>query len=242
MKQYNTGTNFRYLDELPSIALSEDQKNQLTQFSTFVLKWNQQLNLTAITDPKEFWIKHIYDSLTCLPLICAGNDLSVIDIGTGAGFPGIPIKIAYPEIRLTLVESIKKKADFCRRAVEELGLLGVQVLAQRAETIGQADQHRARYDWAVARAVAPLTVLVEYLLPLVPIGGCALAQKGGNAGEEISRARHAIQTLGGAIDQVHDLELPEDAGSRTLITIKKMRATPAKYPRRAGTPKKNPLV
>jgi 16S rRNA (guanine527-N7)-methyltransferase len=232
---------FGIFSGLKPFVLSDAQKEQLEQFNALVLEWNQKLNLTAITDPKEFWIKHIYDSLTCLQVIFAFGRSSVIDIGTGAGFPGIPLKIAYPEMCLTLAESVKKKADFCQLAVDSLGLQDVRVAAERAETLGQDAAFREKYDWAIARAVAPLAVLVEYLLPLVHTGGHVLAQKGGNAEAEINDAQRAIRLLGGEVSRVIPIELPEGMGSRTLITIKKIRPTPAAYPRRAGTPKKNPL-
>jgi len=230
------------LDDLKPLSPSAEQKEMLAQFSRLVLDWNDKLNLTSITDPQQFWVKHIYDSLTCLPLVFALGPVSVIDIGTGAGFPGIPLRIAYPEMQLTLVESIQKKADFCRLAVEELGLSGVEVVAERAETIGQDARFRERYDWAIARAVAPLPVLLEYLLPLVHLGGHVLAQKGGNAGQEISTARSAIYILGGEKAEAQAIELPLGIGSRTLITVKKVKPTPAQFPRRAGTPKKKPLL
>ena len=234
-------TYFPLLDDFKPFALTEGQKDQLSQVSALVLEWNQKLNLTSIIDPEQFWIKHIYDSLTCLPLVFAFGASSVIDIGTGAGFPGIPLKIAYPEMHLTLAESVKKKTDFCRLAVDTLELSNVTVIAERAEILGQHPSHREQYDWAIARAVAPLNVLAEYLLPLVNIGGHALAQKSGSVGEEISKANNAIQRLGGKIDNVIAAELPQDFGSRTLVTIKKIKPTVAEYPRRPGIPKKTPL-
>jgi len=232
---------YSLLDDLKPLTPGEEQMDMLAQFSALVLEWNQKLSLTSITDPEGFWIKHIYDSLTCLPIIFAFGSSSVIDIGTGAGFPGIPLKIAYPEICLTLAESVKKKANFCQVAADALKLTDVKVTAERAETLGQDPAYRERYDWAIARAVAPLNVLAEYLLPLVHIGGHALAQKGGNAGEEINKARNAIKRLGGEIKKVTPIELPLGYGSRTLITIKKVKATAPTYPRRPGTPKKSPL-
>jgi len=234
-------TYYALLDQFKPFALTTSQKDKLAQFSELVLEWNQKLNLTAITDPQEFWIKHIYDSLTCLPPLFAFGSSSVIDIGTGAGFPGIPLKIAYPEMCLTVVESVKKKANFCQLAVNQLGLSNVSVVASRAETLGQDPAYRERYDWAIARAVAPLSVLVEYLLPLVHVGGHVLAQKSSNAGQEISKAKTAISMLGGKIDQTVPVELPHRLGSRTLITLRKIKPSPSQYPRREGVPKKNPI-
>ena len=232
---------YALFDNMKPFALTEGQKDQLSRFSALVLEWNQKLNLTAITDPKAFWIKHIVDSLTCLPHVFAFGASSVIDIGSGAGFPGIPLKIAYPEMHLTLAESVNKKADFCQLAVDTLGLANVTVVAERAEVLGQNPLYREQYDWAIARAVAPLNVLAEYLLPCVHPSGYMLAQKGGQAGEEISVAKTAIRLLGGELKDMVRVELPENFGSRTLITIKKIKPTPAEYPRRPGVPKKNPL-
>jgi 16S rRNA (guanine527-N7)-methyltransferase len=224
------------------ITLSNEQIEMFTLFEYLLLKWNEKYNLTAITDPDEIRIKHFYDSLTCLSIIPRNKTISLVDIGTGAGFPGIPLKIVNPLIQLTLAESIAKKAGFCQIVLDELGLEKVQVVTSRAETIGQEASHRERYDWAVARAVAPLPVLVEYLLPLVRIGGNVLAQKGIELDAEIDQARKAIHTLGGIIECVIPISLPNNMGHRTLIQIIKTRPTPASYPRRPGTPKKNPLI
>ena len=224
------------------IALSNEQIEMFTLFEALLLKWNKKYNLTAITDHDEIRIKHFYDSLTCLSIIPANKAISLIDIGTGAGFPGIPLIIINPLIQLTLAESIAKKADFCHIVIDELGLKKVRVVTSRAETIGQEAAHRERYDWAVARAVAPLPVLVEYLLPLVQIGGNVLAQKGIDLDTEIDQARKATHTLGGEIKSVVPISLPNNMGQRTLIQIIKIKSTPASYPRRPGTPKKNPLI
>jgi 16S rRNA (guanine527-N7)-methyltransferase len=170
------------------------------------------------------------------------TELTLIDIGTGAGFPGIPLRIVNPSFKLTLCESIGKKADFCRLAVEELCLTNTQVITNRAEIIGQDGNFRGQYDWAVARAVAPLSVLAEYLLPLIQIGGNMLAQKGIVLDEEIDQAGSAIKILGGKLDKVISITLPRGMGERTLICISKIKSTPAKYPRRPGIPKKSPLV
>ena len=167
--------------------------------------------------------------------------MRVVDIGTGAGFPGIPLKIAAPDIRLTLVESIRKKADFCRYLAGELQLREVTILNARAEDIGQDPAHREQYHWAVARAVADLCVLAEYLLPLVKIGGYALAQKGENGPAEAHAAADALRLLGGEVEKIVPIELPGIAEARYLIVMRKIAATPPQYPRRAGMPSKKPL-
>lgn len=223
------------------IVLTPTQVNMLSAYEAILLKWNTKFNLTSITEHETILVKHFFDSLTCLSLIPTQGEFSLIDVGTGAGFPGIPLKIINPSIKLTLSESVGKKANFCRIAVEELRLTNVQVITSRAETIGQDKKFRERFDWAVARAVAPLSVLVEYLLPLVRIGGSMLAQKGSDTDIEIEQAENAIRTLGGKLDSVIPITLPSSMGRRTLISIRKITPTPVKYPRRPGAPKKNPL-
>ena len=229
------------VDEALGIALTPTQVNMFAAYEAILLEWNTKFNLTAITEHETICVKHFFDSLTCLRVIPEQGKSSLIDVGTGAGFPGIPLKIINPSIKLTLSESVGKKADFCRIAIEELRLTNAQVITGRAETIGQDKNFRERYDWAVARAVAPLPVLAEYLLPLVHIGGSMLAQKGSNVAMEIDQAENAIRTLGGKLDSVIPITLPNGMGERTLIRIQKITPTPAKFPRRPGTPKKNPL-
>ena len=223
------------------ISLTPTQVNMFTIYETLLLEWNTKFNLTTITDHNDICVKHFLDSLTCLRFVPEQGSFSLIDIGTGAGFPGIPLVIINPSIKLTLVESVGKKADFCRIAVKKLGLTQNQVITSRAETIGQDQKFRESYDWAVARAVAPLPVLAEYLLPLVHIGGSMLAQKGGDVDIEISQSENAIKILGGKLDSVIPISLPNGMGKRTLIKIRKITLTPSRYPRRPGTPKKNPL-
>ncbi len=232
---------YDHIEKNLSISITDNQQTKLVAYEVLLREWNEKLNLTAITDRKEFWYKHIYDSLTCLKMILSFGAISLIDIGTGAGFPGIPLKIVYPEICLTLAESVRKKASFCQTAVNTLNLSNVTVIAERAETIGQDKKFRERYDWSVARAVAPLQVLAEYLLPLVHIGGSMLAQKGSNVDMEIGQADNAIRILGGKLDSVIPITLPNGMGEHTLVRIQKISPTPIKYPRRPGTPKKSPL-
>ena len=223
------------------IALTPTQVNMFAAYEAILLEWNTKFNLTAITEHDTICVKHLFDSLTCLLVIPTQEEFSLIDVGTGAGFPGIPLKIINPSIKLTLSESVSKKADFCRIAIEELRLTNSQVITGRAETIGQDKKLRERYNWAVARAVAPLLILVEYLLPLVRIGGSVLAQKGSDVDIEIDQANNAIRILGGKLDSVIPITLPDGMGERTLIHIRKIAPTPEKYPRRPGAPKKSPL-
>jgi 16S rRNA (guanine527-N7)-methyltransferase len=223
------------------ISISNDQLNKFLLFEAILIKWNSQYNLTSITDHKDIIIKHFYDSLTCFKYVPLNNKITLIDVGTGAGFPGIPLAIMNPEIQLTLVESVGKKADFCQIALQELEINNSRVLASRAETVGREPTHREQYDWAVARAVAPLSTLAEYLIPLVRIGGSVLAQKGVALQKEIRESKKAIFTLGGKIKETFPIALPEEMGNRTLILVKKNKNTPSQYPRRPGTPKKNPI-
>ncbi len=223
------------------IRLSKDQLAALNIYEGELLDWNTRFNLTAIDDPQKVRIKHFLDALTCLCVLREAPFETLIDVGTGAGFPGLPLKIIYPHIRLTLVESVGKKADFCRHMVNTLGLEKVEVIQERAEALGQMPEHRERYDWAVARAVAILPVLAEYLLPMVRIGGGMLAMKGEQAPAEAHAAEHATRVLGGHLRRLVPIHLPGVAEERYLVVIDKIAATPRAYPRRVGLPAKKPL-
>lgn len=228
------------LQEHLNLKLTAGQIEAFEIYKKLLLEWNQKFNLTSITDPDEIHIKHFFDSLTCLKFI-TDDAPSVIDIGCGAGFPGIPLKIMRPEMSLVLVESVRKKTDFCRAAVEALGLTDVSVIHARAEDVGRDPLHREKYDWAVARAVAPLPILAEYLLPLVRLNGYMLSQKSANIEEELAQSTKAIAILGGARAETESFSLPVNYGTRTLVKIKKEKYTPSKYPRKAGFPSKKPL-
>jgi 16S rRNA (guanine527-N7)-methyltransferase len=226
---------------LLGISLADRQIRDFVAYEELLLDWNRRFNLTAITDREAIRIKHFLDSLSCLKAIRARPGMRVIDVGTGAGFPGIPVKIIVPDIRLTLVESTGKKADFCRLVVERLELRDVAVLHARAEEVGQDPAHREAYSWALARAVADLSILAEYLLPLVKVDGRALAQKGGSGPAEAHSAAKAFHLLGGTVEKIEPVELPGVAETRHLIVIRKTAATPPQYPRRTGVPSKKPL-
>jgi 16S rRNA (guanine527-N7)-methyltransferase len=218
---------------------------QLAAFQTYadeLRAWNEQFNLTAIKDIEGIQIKHFLDSLTLLKIVRpAGAPTRLVDVGTGAGFPGLPLKIVCPQIALTLVEATGKKAKFCQRVVEALRLSGVTVIKARVEELGRAPAHREQYDWAVARAVAEMPTLAEYLLPLVKRGGRMIAQKGKDAPAETQAAEGAARRLGGELEQIVPVELPGIAEERYLIVFKKVAATPPAYPRRPGVPAKTPL-
>ncbi len=181
------------------IEISPLQLTAFRAYESLLLEWNEKFNLTSITDPEEIHVKHFLDSLTALNAIQPEAAFSLIDIGTGAGFPGIPLKIMRPEISLTLVESSQKKAEFCQAVTRKLSLLDTTVVAARAEDLGKDPAYRSKFDWAIARAVADLSILAEYMLPFVKIGGKALAMKGANTDDEIRKAGRALRILGGEI-------------------------------------------
>ena len=203
-----------------------------------LLEWNKKFNLTAITDPKEIRIKHFEDSLTILQTIKLTNQ-SVIDVGTGAGFPGIPLKIVCPEIKLTLLEATQKKVEFLKHIVSVLSLQDVGIISGRAEEIAKGK--RESFDIAVSRAVAKLKVLCEYCLPFVKIGGMFIAYKEKEIEKEVEEAQKAIQILGGRLKEIKKVQIPSSDIVRSLVIIEKMSPTPPRFPRRAGMAKKKPL-
>ena len=230
------------ISDLLGLTLNPAQREAFQQYSDALREWNERVNLTAITDPQAIEVRHFVDSLACLLVMKPPlSGLRIIDVGSGAGFPGIPLKILYPSMRLTLVESVGKKANFCRHMVETLKLEAVEVLTARAEEAGQMPAHREKYDWAVARAVANLPVLVEYLLPLVHMDGTMLAQKGQSGPAEAHKAEKAIKILGGRLRQLIPVTLPGIAEDRYLVIVDKVAATPSEYPRHPGEPAKKPL-
>ena len=224
-----------------NVHLSGRQLMALVTYEKELLEWNQKFNLTAIRDTDSIRTKHFLDSFSCVLAWRASPPSQLIDVGTGAGFPGIPLKILYPNLKLTLVESVGKKAMFCQHMVHALGLEHVEVIQARAEDLGQNPEHREKYDWAVARAVAKLHVLSEYLIPLVKIGGSILAQKGESGPAEAQSAEEAMQILGGKLKQLIPVHLPSVAEDRYLVVVEKFAATPPKYPRKPGIPMKMPL-
>jgi len=223
------------------LHLTKSQLAALERYENELLAWNLRVNLTAIDKPEKIQTKHFLDSLTCLIVMRGSPAERVIDVGTGAGFPGIPLKIICPTIRLALVESVGKKATFCQHIVDSLELKNVTILSKRVEAVGALPTHREQYDWAIARAVANLPVLVEYLLPLVRVGGKALAMKGESGLVEAQSAENAMRLLGGRLHQIVPVTLPGVEDQRYLIVIEKTAATPDQYPRRVGVPTKKPL-
>lgn len=227
---------------LTHIQLTDKQLNLFRQYESLLLEWNEKINLTAIREPEAIHMKHFLDSLSCMLAMRKSDSDRVIDIGTGAGFPGLPLKFILPAMHLTLVESIGKKARFCQLVVDSLHLQNVTVLAARAEELAHKPGHRETYDWALARAVASLPILLEYLLPFVRVGGFVLAQKGCTAHQEVQASASALKVLGGELKNIIQVDLPGVADERYLIVIQKVFPTPSLYPRAAGLPVKKPIA
>jgi len=224
------------------IDLSKDQISALKIYEEELLDWNARLSLTAIRDAEGVRVKHFLDSLTVLLAWERHTPPEkVVDVGTGAGFPGLVLKLVWPASQVTLVESVHKKADFCKHIVNRLGLEQVQVVSERVEDVGQNLAHRHTYDLAVARAVARMPILMEYLLPLVHRNGIAMAMKGETAPAETHDAESAIHLLGGKLHKLIRVELPGVVEERFIVVINKVAQTPEAYPRRTGTPAKSPI-
>ena len=221
------------------LALNHTQLDQFATYADALRRWNEQVNLTAITDEAQIVTRHFLDSLRCA-LSWGVDPRRLVDVGAGAGFPGLPLKILRPELALTLVESVEKKAAFLRHVVTMLGLREVEIVTARAEAIGRDAAYREQYDVAVARAVAELRVLSEYCLPLCRIGGRFLAPKGTRIEAEVRAAHAAIATLGGRIVALEEVHLP-GMEPRMLVVVEKVEATPLRYPRAIGVPSKRPL-
>lgn len=231
----------RIAHSICGVTLDEAQLEAFAWYSTALIEANRATNLTAITRPDEIRVKHFVDSLSCALVLGPQPEGKLVDIGAGAGFPSLPLKIAFPRLRVSLIESVGKKADFCRQVIQGLKLHEAEVLQARAERIGREPEHRGAYDWAVARAVAGLPVLLEYMLPLLRRGGVAIAMKGESGPAEAQSSQAALELLGGRLAQVLPVELPGVVETRNLMVIEKVAATPERYPRRSGIPAKRPL-
>ena len=224
------------------INLTETQIAQYNRYFELLIEWNEKINLTAITAPKDVAIKHIIDSITAYDAALFQAGTTVIDVGTGAGFPGLPLKIFCPEIKLTLMDSLNKRIKFLQTVVEELGLKDVECVHARAEEGARNKKYRESFDIAVSRAVARLPVLCEYCLPFVKKGGHFIALKGMQYNDEAEEAVKAIKVMGGSRTEIRPVKLPEIDDKRAVIIINKTMPTPKTYPRKAGTPTKNPIV
>jgi len=219
--------------------LIEEMQQQFEDYMKLLLEWNEKINLTAITEEDEIILKHFVDSLTISKYIKEGN--SIVDVGTGAGFPGIPLKIARKDLKITLVDSLNKRILFLNEVIEKLGLGDIETLHFRAEEFGQNKKYRESFDIATSRAVANLSTLVEYLLPLVKVGGICVCMKGSEIKEELENSKKAIEILGGEVDQVEEFYLPGTDIKRSIVIVKKISSTPKKYPRKPGIPAKEPI-
>lgn len=224
-----------------SLLLTPQTYSRFELYYKLLCEWNEKINLTAITDPQGVAVKHFADSMAFYNYFNLNKEgARVIDIGTGAGFPGVVLKIVRPDIKLTLLDSLNKRFLFLKELISQLGL-EAEFLQGRAEEYGQDLDHREGYDFVVSRAVAQLNVLSEYCLPFARLSGTFVAFKGGSCEDEVQNAKHAIDTLGGKLQAVHSFELPMEGGSRSLVAIEKIRPTPDKYPRNNGRIKSKPL-
>ena len=238
-------TALELFPESRKLSLSDGQIAQFAQFYEDMLEKNQVMNLTGITERREVIVKHYIDSLlpTCLLPDFPKPGTRLLDLGSGAGFPGIPLAIAFPNVQLTLMDSLNKRIVYLTDEIEKLGLQNhTEALHARAEELARQAGQREAYDYCSSRAVARLAVLSEYRLPFVKVGGQMLAYKAGEIEEELSEAQFAIKKLGGTTDQVVSFSLPDDAGKRSLVVIRKIKETPRIYPRKAGMPTKAPLM
>lgn len=230
---------FEEMQKKLDIKLNVEQLEKFYKYMGLLIEWNEKMNLTAITEPNEIILKHFIDSLTILKEI--SDNSKVVDVGTGAGFPGIPLSIANESLKITLVDSLNKRLIFLQEVIEKLELKNVEIIHSRAEDFGQNKKYRENFDFATSRAVANLSTLSEYLIPLVKINGKCICMKASDVEEEINQAKNAINVLGGTIEKIEEFNLPESDIGRTIIIINKQRNTPTKYPRKAGTPSKEPI-
>lgn len=222
-----------------NIHIDNMQIIELYKYMQLLIEWNKKMNLTAIVEPDEIIVKHFIDSLTINKYIL--QDTKLIDIGTGAGFPGVPLKVMNKGVSISLLDSLKKRVLFLEEVIEKLKLEDIKAIHNRAEDLGKDREYRQQYDYATSRAVAPLNYLLEYMLPFVKKGGACICMKGLNIEDEIVQAEDAILELGGKIENIEKIKLPETNIERNIIIVKKLKDTPNKYPRKAGIPKKQPI-
>lgn len=221
------------------IDINEEQINKFYDYMNLLIEWNNKINLTAITDYNEIILKHFVDSLTINKCIKENN--YVVDVGTGAGFPGIPLKIIRDDIKIVLVDSLNKRINFLNEVIKELNLKNIETVHARAEEFGRNKKYRQKFDIATSRAVANLSTLSEYMIPLVKINGRCICMKGKEIKEELKDSLNAIKVLGGKVENVEEFELADNDINRSIIYILKEKDTPNKFPRKAGTPSKDPI-
>jgi 16S rRNA (guanine527-N7)-methyltransferase len=223
------------------ITLSEKQLNQFERYFETLVEWNEKMNLTAITDKAEVYLKHFYDSITASFYFDFTKPFHLCDVGAGAGFPSIPLKIVFPHIEVTIVDSLNKRISFLNHLADVLELENVHFVHDRAETFGINPLYRENFDVVTARAVARMSVLSELCLPLVKVGGHFVAMKAAHANDELANGKKAITTLGGRLEEMFTFTLPMEESERNILIIKKEKQTPKKYPRKPGTPGKSPI-
>ncbi len=224
------------------VTLTDKQIEQFEKYYELLVEWNKVMNLTGITEFDEVMQKHFVDSAAAAKYVEMEKVNSLIDVGTGAGFPGIPLKIVYPHIQVTLLDSLNKRIKFLEEVVDNLGLTGIETVHGRAEDAAKKAEYREQFDLSVSRAVANLASLTEYCLPFVKVGGKFVSYKSVSVDEEITQSKKAVYVLGGEIGKVEKFNLPESNMERALVIVEKKRSTPKKYPRKAGMPTKEPLV
>ena len=222
-----------------SVRFSVEQTEQFFDYMNLLIEWNEKMNLTAIIEPEEIILKHFIDSITILKELEDGS--KIVDVGTGAGFPGIPLSIMNPTLKITLVDSLNKRLIFLQEVVNKLGLNNIEIIHARAEEFGQNKKYRENFDVSTSRAVANLSTLSEYLIPLVKVGGKIVSMKAADAHEEIKDAQRAIEVLGGNVEKIEEFNLPQSDIGRTVVIIRKNKQTPNKYPRKPGMPSKEPI-
>ncbi len=224
-----------------NVKLDKESEEMFLNYKELLKEWNQKINITAITEDVEIDQKHFLDSLTILGTGLFQGQKKVIDVGTGGGFPGLPIKIVKEELDVTLFDSLNKRIKFLDIVIEELGLEGIRAVHGRAEESARTAEYREEYDICVSRAVAQLNTLAEYCLPFVKVGGHFIAMKGPDVEEEVNKAKNAIDTLGGELEEIQEIQIPGTDIVHSLVIIKKVRNTAKTYPRGGGNPRKNPL-
>lgn len=235
----------RYLEEACSkigVILTEKQREQFLRYYEILLEWNQFMNLTAITEYEDVVLKHFVDSLALCRVCDFSKNKTLLDIGTGAGFPGIPLKIVFPEMKIILLDSLNKRVKFLNHVIEELGLSLISAIHGRAEDYARQKEYREQFDFCVSRAVANLATLSEYCIPYVKVGGLFVAYKSGKSEEEVRQSKKAVSVLGGGLKEVREFILPDSDISRSFVIIEKEKPTAKKYPRKAGIPVKEPIL
>lgn len=234
----------RFLQEklgMLSVEVNKEKIDQFNQFYDILVEWNKVMNLTAITDYKDVVEKHFLDSLSIERILNLDGIKTVMDVGTGAGFPGIPLKIIYPELKVTLLDSLNKRVKFLNEVIRQLELKNIDAIHGRAEDIGKNENYREKYDLCVSRAVANLATLSEYCMPFVKVGGVFVSYKSGDIDEEVLKSKKAVSLFGGKIEDVVKFQLPGTDINRAFVKIKKIKEMQKKYPRKSGIPSKEPL-